>query len=142
MKHQLRQMKQVVFKRINCSIHRMYVLTIYSIEPTGIPTNFSAETISASSIKVIWTPVSPELTNGVITMYTICFGTEIVTCSEVSVNASQPLEYTFIDLEPETEYLFRIRAHTAVGAGPYTDSINQTTSKETKTTLLQYHLPD
>ena len=69
-------------------------------------------------------------------MYTICFGLEIVTCSEVTVNASQPLEYTLTDLEPETQYLFRIRAHTAVGAGPYTDSINQTTS-EYKSTIVR-----
>ena len=73
-------------------------------------------------------------------MYTICIDNGNGTCVEISVNASPPLEYTFTDLEPETEYFFRIRAHTAVGPGPYTNSSNQTTSKAINITVLRYNL--
>nr|XP_034172665.1 proto-oncogene tyrosine-protein kinase ROS isoform X3 [Osmia lignaria] len=76
----------------------------------------------------------PEFTNGLITGYTVqCWfienHTEIQICDNSLIPASL-LEHTVQDLLPNTTYYFQVRAHTEIGAGPYTDVINISTIYE------------
>ncbi|XP_029040729.2 proto-oncogene tyrosine-protein kinase ROS isoform X2 [Osmia bicornis bicornis] len=76
----------------------------------------------------------PEFTNGLITGYTVqCWfienHTEIQICDNSLIPASL-LEHTVQDLLSNTTYYFQVRAHTEIGAGPYTDVINISTIYE------------
>nr|XP_012141859.1 PREDICTED: proto-oncogene tyrosine-protein kinase ROS isoform X2 [Megachile rotundata] len=76
----------------------------------------------------------PEFTNGLITGYTVqCWfienHSEIQICDQSLIPVSL-LEHTVQDLLPNTTYYFQVRAHTAIGAGPYTDVINISTIYE------------
>ncbi|KAI6661081.1 hypothetical protein LOD99_13803 [Oopsacas minuta] len=100
--------------------------TTNETEPSGAPTNFRAELISTSSIRLLWDPVETDLANGEIISYTICYGVVTDTCTELNVTGA--MELTFNDLEPGTTYYFTIRASTAIGVGPSTPAINATTN--------------
>lgn len=54
---------------------------------------------------------------------------EIEICNDQSIPAST-LEYTVRNLIRNMTYYFRVRAHTKIGAGPYTDVINVSTTYE------------
>ncbi|XP_043520805.1 proto-oncogene tyrosine-protein kinase ROS isoform X2 [Frieseomelitta varia] len=76
----------------------------------------------------------PEFANGLITGYTVqCWfkenNVEIQICNQ-SLIPSMSLEHTVQDLLPNTTYYFQVRAHTEVGAGPYTDVTNVSTTHE------------
>ncbi|XP_012234446.2 proto-oncogene tyrosine-protein kinase ROS isoform X2 [Linepithema humile] len=76
----------------------------------------------------------PEFTNGLIQGYTVqCWFfnnlEKIEVCNDYSI-PSTTLEYTAYNLLPNTTYYFQVRAHTRIGAGPYTDLINVTTMYE------------
>ncbi|KAL6446735.1 hypothetical protein ACFW04_001285 [Cataglyphis niger] len=75
----------------------------------------------------------PEFSEGIIQGYTVqCWfienQKEIQICDK-SVSATL-LEYTVNNVKPNTTYYFQVRAHTKVGAGPYTDSIDVSTTHE------------
>ncbi|KAL6432278.1 hypothetical protein ACFW04_006732 [Cataglyphis niger] len=76
----------------------------------------------------------PQFTNGVIQGYMVqCWfiedREEIEICNDQSIPAST-LEYTIRNLRRNMTYYFRVRAHTKIGAGPYTDVINVSTTYE------------
>ncbi|XP_033362153.1 proto-oncogene tyrosine-protein kinase ROS isoform X1 [Bombus vosnesenskii] len=76
----------------------------------------------------------PEFTNGLITGYTVqCWfkenNVEMQICDQ-SLIPSTLLEHTVQDLLPNTTYYFQVRAHTEIGAGPYTDVISVSTIYE------------
>ena len=76
----------------------------------------------------------PEFANGLITGYTVqCWfkenNVEIQICNQ-SLIPSTLLEHTVQDLLPNTTYYFQVRAHTEIGAGPYTDVTNVSTMYE------------
>ena len=50
-------------------------------------------------------------------------------CDDESVSATI-FESTVHNLKPNTTYYFQVRAHTKVGAGPYTDLMNVSTTHE------------
>jgi len=54
---------------------------------------------------------------------------KIQVCNNYSIPFTT-LEYTAYNLLPNTTYYFQVRAHTEIGAGPYTDLINVTTANE------------
>ena len=120
----------------------MYVtnyIMLFFPAPTGPPTSVRSEIISATSIKILWDSPLPSDSNGVITMYTVCFGDQGQTCTETVVNASPTLEYIYTSLVPETTYVFQVRAHTGVGPGPYSVLQNQTTREYTTMLLTFFH---
>ncbi|XP_011869660.1 PREDICTED: proto-oncogene tyrosine-protein kinase ROS isoform X2 [Vollenhovia emeryi] len=76
----------------------------------------------------------PEFTNGVIEGYTVqCWfienQKEMPICNDYSIPATV-LEFTVHNLRPNMTYYFKVRAHTKIGAGPYTDSISVSTTHE------------
>ena len=66
--------------------------------------------------------MTPNPTNGIITQYELQYRR----CSDGSNTTLQPLNnavtrtVTLTGLAVDTEYCFRVRAYTVVGAGPYT----------------------
>lgn len=50
-------------------------------------------------------------------------------CDDYS-NSITVLEYAVHNLRPNTTYYFKVRAHTEIGAGPYTDPISVSTTHE------------
>lgn len=50
-------------------------------------------------------------------------------CDDYSIPATV-LEFTVHNLRPNTTYYFKVRAHTKIGAGPYTDLISVSTTYE------------
>ena len=64
--------------------------------------------------------MTPNLTNGIITQYQLQYRR----CSYISYTTVYPLRNavtrTVIRLSVDTEYCFRVRAFTVVGASPYT----------------------
>ncbi|XP_029667593.1 proto-oncogene tyrosine-protein kinase ROS-like [Formica exsecta] len=76
----------------------------------------------------------PEFIDEVIQGYTVqCWfienQKEIQICNNESISAAI-LERTVHNLKPNTTYYFQVRAHTKVGAGPYTDLIDVSTTHE------------
>ncbi|XP_070164576.1 proto-oncogene tyrosine-protein kinase ROS isoform X4 [Polyergus mexicanus] len=76
----------------------------------------------------------PQFTNGVIQGYMVQCSfiedrKEIEICNDQSISAST-LEYTVRNLRRNMTYYFRVRAYTKLGAGPYTDLINVSTTHE------------
>ncbi|OAD52465.1 Proto-oncogene tyrosine-protein kinase ROS [Eufriesea mexicana] len=76
----------------------------------------------------------PDFANGLITGYTVqCWfkenNVDIQICDQ-SIIPSTLLEHTVQDLLSNTTYYFQVRAHTEIGAGPYTDVINISTIYE------------
>ncbi|XP_025266320.1 proto-oncogene tyrosine-protein kinase ROS-like [Camponotus floridanus] len=74
----------------------------------------------------------PEFTDEIIQGYTVqCFVMEdlkeIQICDDKNITT---LEHTVHNLKPNTTYYFRVRAHTEVIAGLYTDFINVSTTHE------------
>jgi len=54
---------------------------------------------------------------------------EIQTCDDKNITTTK-LEHTVHNLLSNTTYYFRVRAHTKIVAGPYTDLINVSTTHE------------
>ncbi|EFN72334.1 Proto-oncogene tyrosine-protein kinase ROS [Camponotus floridanus] len=75
----------------------------------------------------------PEFTDQIIQGYTVqCFFEdikEIQTCDDKN-NTTTKLEHTVHNLTSNTTYYFRVRAHTKIVAGPYTDLIKLSTTHE------------
>lgn len=63
--------------------------------------------------------------NGIITRYEVQY-TQILNDVNTTTNMSVNSTVLFLDLnglEPYAEFLIQVRAHTAVGAGPFSDSL-------------------
>jgi len=76
----------------------------------------------------------PEFTDGIIQGYTLqCFFIEdlkeIQTCDDENITSTK-LEHTVHNLTSNTTYYFRVRVHTKIVAGPYTDLIIVSTIHE------------
>ncbi|XP_055295997.1 tyrosine-protein phosphatase Lar isoform X4 [Sitodiplosis mosellana] len=88
--------------------------------PNGSPANISVRFQTPDVLCITWDPPTREHSNGKITRYDVQFhkkidhglGTERNTTSRKAV---------FTNLEENTEYVFRIRAHTKQGAGPFSE---------------------
>ncbi|TSK53735.1 Receptor-type tyrosine-protein phosphatase S [Bagarius yarrelli] len=118
--------------------------------PQGYPHLSDASNITCCSVHFSWLPPLLAERNGAITEYTLAY-------QEVGT-ASMPLElrlpatehsYTLNNLKPDAVYDVKIRAHTSVGPGPYSPSVqyhtvalikdvpkNFTVKLVTKTTVL------
>ena len=79
---------------------------------------------SLSSIHITWNEVPAIDQNGIITRYEVQYTQRLNddnTTMHVPVNSTM----LFLDLsglEPYAEFFIRVRAYTAVGAGPYSDT--------------------
>ncbi|PSN29171.1 Tyrosine-protein phosphatase Lar [Blattella germanica] len=82
--------------------------------PSGPPTNISHHFQTPDVVCVTWDVPLREHRNGQITHYDVEFHKKAV----------------FTNLEENTDYVFRVRAHTSQGGGPYSDKITVHTEKD------------
>ncbi|XP_038056355.1 receptor-type tyrosine-protein phosphatase S-like isoform X2 [Patiria miniata] len=87
-------------------------------KPTGAPQNFTGRALTSTSIQLSWSKPSDEESNGVITLYSILYYLEKEPGQEFT-NDTVNTQVTFTNLKPSTQYVFKVRAHTGVGSGPY-----------------------
>ena len=101
-----------------------------STVPTASPSSLRLEIVPFNQAEVSWSPPHEDFQNGVLTHYTICLREETgENCiSEIFHSAtSLPLSVVLQNLFLNTVYRVRVRAHTSVGAGPYTPDFRFTT---------------
>ena len=115
--------------------NKVIFLICFGAEPTGAPQNFSGKVLSSTSVELSWEAPSIEESNGGIIRYTVRYYLEQDPGQEF-INDTVDTKMTFIDLKPNTEYIFQVRAHTAVGAGPYGSSQIKNTPPPRKSVIF------
>lgn len=88
-----------------------------TLVPDGAPQNFSGDSLSETSILLEWDLPAKHLQNGEIVMYQLLYrklGSNI----EEELNVTG-LQYEVKGLDMNTDYVFRIRAFTSMGPGPW-----------------------
>ena len=91
--------------------------------------------ISSSILRVNWTKLSDDDSNGVITKYEVCYrrGSTVSDCttSEEVMGVDNTTTY-LTGLEPATMYTVAVRAFTAIGGGSLGDSKSATTNEDSE----------
>ena len=99
--------------------------------PASPPDNVTAVAVSDTVILVTWHEVPSIDQNGIIIQYDVEYSLPQISDSQmmISINVDDfsNLELNITGLQAYTEYSIRVRAHTSVGAGPYSDVVNATT---------------
>ena len=83
------------------------------VEPSE-PLLLEIDTIDSTSVTLKWMP--PETCNGAITGYSIKYGENCI--NKFGGEVSDKMIDTVKGLSPDTVYIFELKAHTRVGAGP------------------------
>ena len=100
----------------------MYVVIYLHILVPKAPTDFTAVTVSSTVVQLSWN--MPDVTNGILTNYTILYAGNDDTSTiifDIDTFGS-----SITGLDEDSFYLFAIYANTSAGAGP-----NSTTSAVT-----------
>lgn len=87
------------------------------VVPAGAPQNFSAESLSETSVLLEWDLPAKHLQNGEIIMYQVLYD-KLADNTEEDLNVTG-LQYEIKGLEMNTDYVFQIRAFTSMGPGPW-----------------------
>lgn len=97
------------------------------------PINVTATSITSTTIQLRWYPVPLISQNGDIIQYEVEYITFMFsTAPLVIITHPTTLTVNLVALEEYTEYSIRIRAHTEVGAGPYSQPVIATTMEDSK----------
>ncbi|XP_037883994.1 tyrosine-protein phosphatase Lar isoform X4 [Glossina fuscipes] len=90
--------------------------------PGGPPSNITVRFQTPDVVCVTWEPPTREHRNGIITRYDVQFHKKIDhgLGSERNMTLRKAV---FTNLEENTEYIFRVRAYTKQGAGPFSEKI-------------------
>ncbi|GFN98457.1 tyrosine-protein phosphatase lar [Plakobranchus ocellatus] len=94
--------------------------------PSGAPQNLTAEGLTETSLRLSWDLPARHLRNGDIIMYQITYHKAGEDINEEDLNCTD----TFIDLvglEMHTQYIFKIKAYTSKGAGPWSNTLPYST---------------
>ena len=105
---------------------------LYTIAPETTPLNCVATTINSTAIMITWSP--PAMPNGIIIDYTVSYvaGQSLSTADysndgNVSMAIGNNGTTTVLsNLRVATNYFIAIAAHTTVGIGPFSSSMNCT----------------
>ena len=99
--------------------------------PASPPDNVTAFGISDTVIQVAWDEVPSIDQNGIIIQYDVEYSLPHISDSQMLVSITvgdfSNLEVNITGLQAHTDYSIRVRAHTSIGAGPYSDVVNATT---------------
>ncbi|XP_070195997.1 tyrosine-protein phosphatase Lar-like isoform X3 [Littorina saxatilis] len=91
--------------------------------PSGAPQNFTATGLTETSVRLTWDLPARNLRNGDIAMYQITYHKLADAINEEDLNITD----TFVDivgLEMNTDYIFKIKAYTSKGAGPWSNRLH------------------
>lgn len=97
--------------------------------PSGPPSNITVRFQTPDVVCVTWEPPVREFRNGLITRYDVQFHKKIDhgLGSERNMTLRKAV---FTNLEENTEYIFRVRAYTKQGAGPFSEKILVETERD------------
>ncbi|KAI8121523.1 Tyrosine-protein phosphatase Lar [Lucilia cuprina] len=97
--------------------------------PGGPPSNITVRFQTPDVVCVTWEPPIREHRNGIITRYDVQFHKKIDhgLGSERNMTLRKAV---FTNLEENTEYIFRVRAYTKQGAGPFSEKILVETERD------------
>jgi len=103
-------------------------LTIYLcfLAPTA-PRSFNVHNSTDNTVSLSW--MTPDPANGIITNYQLEYRSTPNSPFITLVNSTE-LTYRVTGLSPQTGYEFRVAAYTRVGMGPYTNTIQATTTSK------------
>ena len=96
----------------------MYILPSLPPVPDGAPVNVQSSSTRLDIITVTWDPPLTNLSNGLITGYTVQYRT--VPSTNPQYTNTTALSIT-LDIDAGNTYLISVAAHTAIGLGPYSD---------------------
>lgn len=91
--------------------------------PSGSPQNFTATGLTETSVRLTWDLPARNHRNGVIVMYQVTYHKLSDPINEEDLNSTD----TFVDLvglDMNTDYMFKIKAYTSRGAGPWSNSLH------------------
>ncbi|ESO86619.1 hypothetical protein LOTGIDRAFT_128794, partial [Lottia gigantea] len=91
--------------------------------PAGAPQNFTAIGLSETSVRLTWDLPARNLRNGDIGMYQITYHKLSDPVNEEDLNITD----TYMDiqgLEMNTDYIFKIKAYTSRGSGPWSNRLH------------------
>lgn len=104
--------------------------------PAGAPQNFSAESLTETSVVLEWDLPAKHLQNGEIVMYQLLYHKLADSINTEDLNITGLL-YEVKGLEMNTDYVFQIRAFTSRGAGPWSPRyLHHTYGRSKKLTFL------
>ena len=93
--------------------------------PFAPPSSVMVTAVNSTTITVQWEPVEPCADqNGVITGYSVRYGSEIVSVSGDSSGGMT----TITGLSPSTTYSIQVAAETSAGTGVYSSAVDQMTN--------------
>ncbi|XP_067620712.1 tyrosine-protein phosphatase Lar isoform X4 [Eurosta solidaginis] len=97
--------------------------------PGGPPANITVRFQTPDVVCITWDPPTREHRNGIITRYDVQFHKKIDhgLGSERNMTLRKAV---FTNLEENTEYIFRVRAYTKQGAGPFSEKIIVETERD------------
>ncbi|XP_051859128.1 tyrosine-protein phosphatase Lar isoform X1 [Drosophila sulfurigaster albostrigata] len=97
--------------------------------PAGPPSNITVRFQTPDVVCVTWDPPTRDNRNGLITRYDVQFHKKIDhgLGSERNMTLRKAV---FTNLEENTEYIFRVRAYTKQGAGPFSEKIIVETERD------------
>ena len=105
----------------------MYLPVVPATSPTGL----AASTINSTSIEITWEPVRLIDQNGIITQYEVEYVASMFsTIAQAQSTLPSLLMITLTGLEEYVQYSIRVRAYTAVGAGPFSQPVVATTLED------------
>ncbi|BFZ17029.1 hypothetical protein BsWGS_20067 [Bradybaena similaris] len=91
--------------------------------PSGAPQNFTATGLTETSVRLTWDLPARNLRNGEVVMYQIAYHKLSDPINEEDLNSTD----TFVDLvglDMNTDYIFKIKAYTSRGAGPWSNKLH------------------
>ncbi|KAH9492263.1 hypothetical protein Btru_026124 [Bulinus truncatus] len=91
--------------------------------PTGPPQNFTATGLSETSVRLTWDKPVKNFRNGDILMYQITYHKMSDSTTEEDVNCTDVF-LDLVNLDMNTDYIFKIRAYTSRGSGPWSNRLH------------------
>ena len=102
---------------------RSVILIVSHSVPTGAPLNVSGSAINSTAIIVNWELPALDGRNGIITGYSLIIREVPTNTVTTSSQRGVHIELVVASLHPYYEYECQIAAETAVGRGPYGDTV-------------------
>ncbi|XP_059156941.1 tyrosine-protein phosphatase Lar-like isoform X3 [Physella acuta] len=91
--------------------------------PSGAPQNFTATGLTETSVRLTWDLPARNLRNGDIVMYQIAYHKLSEPTREEDLNCTDAF-IDIVSLDMNTDYIFKIKAYTTRGAGPWSNKLH------------------
>jgi len=97
-------------------------VTLLSAVPGDSPRNFTAIGLTSTSVRLKWDPPVKMLRHGDIVLYEVVYHRTDNALEDFAVNSTETS--VIVDgLDVDTDYIFRLRAYTVKGSGPWTNRL-------------------